>query len=83
LAVSSPPNLLFMLALLPQFLPDNLGSANLAAVVGAVAAGTLLPTKTMAMIGPRTSRLCSPQWIERAGAVSMLGFAGLAVAVAI
>jgi threonine/homoserine/homoserine lactone efflux protein len=83
LAASSPPNLIFMLALLPQFLPEDLKAVNLGSVVAAVIIGTLIPTKATALIGARTCQMVSACWIERLGAASMLGFAGIAVAISI
>ena len=83
LAVSIPANLLFLLALLPQLLPADLRASDFAAVLCAVVVGTLLPTKITALVGARACWLGGARWIERASALSMLGFAGLTIIVSV
>jgi threonine/homoserine/homoserine lactone efflux protein len=80
--LSSPFNLVFLLALLPQFVPAEMGIAAAMAVVAAVLSGA-----TVAQLGAVTLGLCSrgvlgggARWFDRAGAVCLIGFAGTALA---
>jgi threonine/homoserine/homoserine lactone efflux protein len=81
--LSSPYNLVFLLALLPQFVPAELGVATVTGVLGAVLCGA-----AVGQLGAVTVGLCSrsvlgarSRWIERASAVCLIGFAGTALAV--
>jgi threonine/homoserine/homoserine lactone efflux protein len=80
--LSSPFNLVFLLALLPQFVPAEISIATAMAVVAAVLSGA-----TAAQLGAVTLGLCSrgmlgggARWLDRAGAVCLIGFAGTALA---
>lgn len=81
--LSSPYNLVFLLALLPQFVPAEISITTAMAVVAAVLSGA-----AAAQLGAVTAGLCSRsvlgggvRWLDRAGAVCLIGFAGTALAV--
>jgi len=81
--LSSPYNLVFLLALLPQFIPAEIGLATVVAVVAAVLSGA-----AAAQLGAVAVGLCSrgvlgsgARWLDRAGAICLIGFAGTALAV--
>lgn len=81
--LSSPYNLVFLLALLPQFVPTEIGLTTVVAVVAAVLAGA-----TVAQLGAVAVGLCSrgmfgggARWLDRAGAICLIGFAATALTV--
>ena len=82
IVVTSPSVIVFLLALLPQFLPaeaTDLGPAVLGAgvFVAGVAVGqgaAIVFARCLARPGAASSR-----WVERAGSVMLAGFAGAAV----
>lgn len=81
--LSSPYNLVFLLALLPQFVPAEMDIATVVAVVAAVLSGA-----AVGQLGAVTVGVCSrsalgrgARWLDRAGAVCLIGFAGTALAV--
>ena len=57
--VSSPYNLVLLLALLPQFLPAQLGAAAILPVVGAVVSGCVTGQIAAIVVGPCSRRLFS------------------------
>jgi threonine/homoserine/homoserine lactone efflux protein len=80
--LSSPYNLVFLLALLPQFVPAEMGIATVMAVIAAVLSGA-----AVGQLGAVTVGLCSrrvlgggARWLDRAGAVCLIGFAVTALA---
>jgi homoserine/homoserine lactone efflux protein len=81
LGLASPLNLVFMLALLPQFLDIGRATAQSAALVTAVVLlGGALPLAAASALGASALRRVAGggRWITRAGAVTLLGFAVLA-----
>ncbi len=81
LGLASPLNLVFMLALLPQFLDAGGASAGTAALVtGVVMLGGALPLAVASALGAGALRRVpgGDRWIGRAGGITLLGFAGLA-----
>lgn len=79
---SSPINLVFLLALLPQFVPAT-GLAPDAALLlgGAYLAGGLVAETAAALFGAASLRLTggNSRWIELGGAAALFGFAGMAL----
>jgi homoserine/homoserine lactone efflux protein len=81
LGLASPLNLIFMLALLPQFLDIGRATVQTAALVTAtVLIGGAMPLAAASALGARALRLPSDRSrsISRAGGATLLGFAGLA-----
>jgi threonine/homoserine/homoserine lactone efflux protein len=80
LALSSPLNLLFMLALLPQVIGPNVTFQSMVLASGVVVLGGLLPSLAACTLGARAVLLgpSATCWIQHAGGVAMLGFAGIA-----
>jgi homoserine/homoserine lactone efflux protein len=81
LGLASPLNLVFMLALLPQFLDiDRATTQNAALVTAVVLLGGALPLAAASALGARALRHApgGGRLIGRAGGIALLGFAGLA-----
>ncbi len=80
LVLSNPVNLVFFLALVPQFVDPSALDARLMMVTsGLVLLGSAVPLVVAAFLGATQARL-APQrghWVVRGGGVAMLGFAGL------
>jgi threonine/homoserine/homoserine lactone efflux protein len=79
--LSSPFNLVFFIALMPQFLPETgLGAYTATASIGAVLAGTVLSMSGVIAIGASAKEAfdARPAWIERGAGVAMILFAGMA-----
>jgi threonine/homoserine/homoserine lactone efflux protein len=81
--LSSPYNLVFLLALLPQFVPAEISIVTAMAVIAAVLSGA-----AAAQLGAVTLGVCSrgvlgggARWLDRTGAVCLIGFAVTALAV--
>ena len=80
LGLTSPLHLVFLLAIVPQFV--DLAAArwsDLAVVTLGIMAVTAVPMVAVSLLGAGALRL-SPRgalWLTRAGGVAMLGFAGL------
>jgi len=80
--LSSPFNLVFVLALLPQFVPATGLSADTALLLGgAFLAGALLAQTGAALFGAGSVRLAggNARGIEILGAAALFGFAGMAL----
>lgn len=80
--LSSPYNLVFLLALLPQFVPSEMSITTAMAVVLTVLSGA-----TVAQLGAVAVGLWSrgilgngARWLDRVGAICILGFAGTTLA---
>jgi threonine/homoserine/homoserine lactone efflux protein len=81
-SVASPYNLIFLLALLPLYLPvASLTGTAVLFVVIALLAGAALAYLCAIALGAGSSRLigAGTRWIERAGALCLIGFGVLAV----
>lgn len=78
--LASPFNLIFFLALLPQFVdPASLTTNCLVLAAGLVLLGLVVPKVCALCLGAAQLRL-APQaapWVVRGGGVAMIGFAGL------
>ncbi len=86
LGFSSPFNLVFLLALLPQFFPvDGMGVHGALLVGGAFLAGPAVAQVGAALLGAGALRLAGPgaRWIDYAGAAALFGFAGMAALAAV
>jgi threonine/homoserine/homoserine lactone efflux protein len=82
LGVSSPFNLVFMLALLPQFIPPDGMDAGVALLIaGGFLAGVLVAQAGATLVGAGSLRLVGGQgrWLDYAGAAALIGFAGIAL----
>ena len=80
--LSSPYYLVFLLALLPQFIPAQMGIATVMTVVAIVLSGAAVGQLGSVIVG-----LCSrgvlggrARWLDRAAGVCLIGFAGTAAA---
>jgi threonine/homoserine/homoserine lactone efflux protein len=83
LGLSSPYNLIFFLALLPQYLPlSGISVSGLVAIFVAVLAGASAAMGIVCMLGAGSEKLCSrcAIWFERLAALSLVFFAGMAMA---
>jgi len=83
LGLSSPVNLVFLLALLPQFVDPAALSVDRALSASAlVLVGTAIPKllATMVVTLQSSRAQLAPAWLVRAGGLALLGFAGLAAA---
>jgi len=81
-SVASPYNLIFLLALLPLYLPAaSLTGATILLVATALLVGAALAYLGIIAIGAGSGRLAgaSAAWIERTGALCLIGFGVLAV----
>jgi threonine/homoserine/homoserine lactone efflux protein len=81
LGLASPLNLVFMLALLPQFRDAGGATAGTAALVtGVVLLGSARPLAAASALGAGALRRApgGGRWIGGAGGIALLGFAGLA-----
>jgi threonine/homoserine/homoserine lactone efflux protein len=79
--LSSPINLVFILALLPQFIdPERASPALFVVSTAVVVAATILPMAAASALGARLGGVAprGGQWIGRAGGTALLVFAGLA-----
>ena len=80
LGLTSPFNLIFFLALLPQFVdPTSLTMNCLVLACGLALLASAVPLAVVSCLGAAHSRL-APQaapWVVRGGGVAMIGFAGL------
>lgn len=79
--LASPVHLLFLCALVPQFLDvAQLRLADMALVTAGIVAVTAPPMLFVSAAAARTRRLGAavPVWVGRASGVALLGFAGLA-----
>ena len=86
LVLSNPVNLVFFLALLPQFVTVAAMTGPRMAFVGAlVLVASAIPVMAAALIGIWQARIAprSTLWAVRAGGAAMLGFAGLVATTAI
>ena len=79
--LSSPYYLVFLLALLPQFIPAEMGIATVMTVVAIVLSGAAVGQLGAVIVG-----LCSrgvlggrARWLDRAAAVCLIGFAATAL----
>jgi homoserine/homoserine lactone efflux protein len=82
LALSSPFNLVFMLALVPQFIPSGgLDAATMLRIVTAFLSGQLVAQVGATLLGAGSLRLACVRvrWIEYACAAALIGFAGAAL----
>jgi homoserine/homoserine lactone efflux protein len=84
-ALTSPVHLVFMLALLPQFVPfQEVSQAEIALITAALVVMTSIPMLAAAAFGAGTGRL-GLGWarhVQRGSGVALLGFAAMAVMVA-
>jgi threonine/homoserine/homoserine lactone efflux protein len=81
-SAASPCSLIFLLALVPLYLPAaSLRGATILFVAAALIAGALVAYLGVVAIGAGACRLigAGTRWIERAGAVCLIGFGVLAV----
>ena len=81
LGFCSPFNLVFVLALLPQFLPaEGMDADDALLVGGGFLAGPVVAQAGAALLGAGTLRLAGSgaRWIDYAGAAALFGFAGVA-----
>ncbi len=81
--LASPVHLVFLLALLPQFVDlASAGPADLAAITAGILIITTLPMLGASALGAQTGRLGLgwARWVRRASGLALLGFAGLAMA---
>ena len=80
LGLSSPLHLVFLLAIVPQFVDVAAARwSDLAVVTLGILAVTAVPMVAVSLLGAGALRL-SPRgalWLTRAGGVAMLGFAGI------
>ena len=79
--LSSPFNLIFFLALLPQFIdPTRLDTTSMAIASGAVLLGSALPVAVAATVAAGHAQIAprGAVWVVRAGGAALLGFSGLA-----
>ena len=78
--LASPFNLIFFLALLPQFIdPTSLTTRSLLLACGLALLASAVPLAVVSCLGAAQARL-APQaapWVVRGGGVAMIGFAGL------
>jgi threonine/homoserine/homoserine lactone efflux protein len=81
--LSSPYSLVFLLALLPQFVPAEMGVATITGVLGAVLCGAAVGQLGAVTVGLYSRSVLGARscWFNRAGAVCLVGFAGSAMAV--
>ena len=83
-ALASPVHLVFMLALLPQFVPfQEVSQAEIALITAALVVMTSIPMLAAAAFGAGTGRL-GLGWarhVQRGSGVALLGFAAMAVMV--
>lgn len=83
-ALTSPVHLVFMLALLPQFVPlATVSRPELALVTAALMAVTTVPMLAAAGLGAGTGRLGFgwARHVQRGSAVALMGFAAMAATV--
>lgn len=80
LAAASPFYLLFTLALLPQVVSAHPTAEAIGLISAVTVAGSVIPMLATALVAGRSLRLgpTGTLWIQRAGGVAMLGFAGIA-----
>ncbi len=81
-SLASPYNLMFLMALLPLYLPaDSLTGANVLFAAAALLAGATVAYLGAVAVGVGSCRLigAGTRWIERAGAVCLVGFGLLAI----
>ena len=81
--LSSPVHLLFLLALLPQFVDLRVADAtDMALVTFGILVITAVPMLGVTILAARSKRSMRlrPHWISRIGGVAMLGFVGFTVA---
>jgi threonine/homoserine/homoserine lactone efflux protein len=81
--LSSPYYLVFLLALLPQFIPAEMGIATVITVVAIVLSGAAVGQLGAVIVGlcSRSALGGGARWLDRAGAVCLIGFAVAALAV--
>lgn len=80
LVLSNPVNLIFFLALVPQFVGQHaVAFLQMALVVALVLFASAIPVTVAILIGVWQARVAprGTHWAVRAGGVAMLGFAGL------
>lgn len=78
--LSSPFNLIFFLALVPPLLPGHaLDGRAVLGVLAAVGLGTFVANAALTLLAVSVLRgpALGPQWLRRAAALLLLGFAGL------
>ncbi len=86
LVLSNPVNLVFFLALVPQFVTvEAMTGARMAFVGALVLTASAIPVVAAILIGLWQARIAprSTLWAVRAGGAAMLGFAGLVATTAI
>ena len=80
LGLTSPLHLVFLLAIVPQFVDVSAARGSDLAVVGlGIVAVTAVPLVAVSLLGAGALRLAprGAMWLTRAGGVVMLGFAGI------
>lgn len=79
LGLSSPFNLLFLLALLPQFAPEQMGPGSAAAMIAAYLAGQFLVLAAVSWLGAAAGRAFlrghGARLLERTAGVALAAFA--------
>jgi threonine/homoserine/homoserine lactone efflux protein len=84
LGATSPFNLVFLLALLPQFAPDRLSPANASAMIAAVLLGALLILAAVSLLGAAAGQAVlgrtGASVLQRLAGATLAGFALAAAA---